>query len=138
MSDELYLIDTSIWIEVLRPGRDGSSLTARVDELLAADVVATTSMVRLELLGGCRSREEWSRLERLLLALHPLTVGEQHWEDAARVGFELRRAGTTVPFTDLLIGSVAMMGGAVLVHRDRHFDAIAARQPLRVESFVRI
>jgi len=60
-------------------------------------------MVRLELLAGSRARAEWLRLSGLLAALHPLLVDE----DAADMGFQLRRSGMTIPSTDLLIAAVA-------------------------------
>ena len=62
------------WLEALPPGRGGGDLRRRVDELLTADVVATTGMARLELPGGSRSQREWPRLRQLLSALHPLAV----------------------------------------------------------------
>jgi hypothetical protein len=135
--DELYLVDTSIWLEVLPPGRGTPELRERMDLLLAGDVVATTGMVRLELLGGTRTRGEYRRLAELLRALHTLAVTEHMWDTACRVGFELRRRGITVPFTDLLIAAVAMEVDAVLVHGDSHFDSIAQHEPLAVESYVR-
>jgi len=93
-------------------------------------------MVRLELLAGSRSRAEWLRLSELLAALHTLLVEERHWEDAADMGFQLRRSGMTIPSTDLLIAAVAARAGVVLLHRDRHFDLIAAHLPVTVESHV--
>ncbi|MBL7209996.1 MAG: hypothetical protein ISS52_07850, partial [Dehalococcoidia bacterium] len=41
-----------------------------------------------------------------------------------------------VPFTDLLIASVAADVDAVVVHRDRHFNVIAQHLSLKVESHV--
>ena len=136
MPSDLFLVDTSIWLEVLPPGRNNQSVRDRIDELLAADHVATTGMVRLELLGGARSHEEWDRLSRLLQALHQLPVTEAQWQEAAHMGFLLRRQGISVPFTDLLIGAVSIESSAVLLHRDRHFDLIASQLPLQVESYV--
>jgi len=136
MTDELYLIDTSVWLEVLPRGRVNAFLEQRVDGLLGADRVAITGMIRLELLGGARSEQEWERLDRLLEALHWLSVEENHWQRAARMGFQLRRQGITVPFTDLLIASVALESGAVLLHRDRHFDYIGSHSALKVESLL--
>jgi len=136
MRRELYLVDSSVWLEVLPPRRGAQALRERIDELLAADVVATMGMVRLELLGGAPSEAEWHRLSGLLSALHPLPVGDQHWEEAALMGFHLRRQGISVPFTDLLVGAVAVSADAVLVHRDRHFDLMASHLPLRVQSYV--
>lgn len=136
MTAERYLVDTSVWLEVLPPGRGSDTLRRRIDVLLAADQVATTGMVRLELLGGARTEAEWQRLADLLSALHLFPVDEEHWDQAARWGFELRRQGLAVPFTDLLIGAVAARHGAVVLHRDRHFDVIAERLGLQVESYV--
>ena len=85
---------------------------------------------------GARSQEEWRRLRELLSALHLLAVTEEDWDEAARLGFQLRREGAAVPFTDLLIGAVAMRAGAVVLHRDRHFDVMASRLGLPVESHV--
>ncbi len=107
MKADLFMLDTSIWLVVLPMGRGSSSLRQRVDALLSADLVATTGMVRLELLGGVRSQKEWDRLGELFSALHPLPIGE-----------------------------VTIRSGAILVHRDRHFDLIASHLPLQVESYV--
>jgi hypothetical protein len=136
MNGEQFLVDTSVWLEVLPPGRLSNSLRQRVDELLAGDQVATTGMIRLELLGGARSQPEWRRLHGLFSALHPLPVTEDDWDEAAQLGFLLRRGGTSVPFTDLLIATVAKKADATVLHRDRHFDLLAAQASLRVESYV--
>ena len=95
-------------------------------------------MVQLELLGGARSEREWELLRGHLQALHQLPVSEEQWQEAARMGFQLRRQGVSVPFTDLLIGAVAIKSGAVLLHRDRHFDFIASSMPLQVKSYVTV
>ena len=87
MRNELFLVDTSIWLEVLPPGRGSHPLRERIDELLAADLVATTGIVRLVLLGGTRSQEEWEQLNDMLSALHNLEATEETWQEAARMGF---------------------------------------------------
>ena len=136
MKADLYLVDTSAWLEVLRPGSVVPGLVERVDTLLAADAVATAGVVRLELLGGTRTESEYRRLQELLWALHVLPTEEDRWTEAALLGFQLRREGITMPFTDLLIAAVSTHYEAALVHRDRHFDLIARRYPLKVESYV--
>ncbi len=72
----------------------------------------------------------------VLSALHPLPVTEERWDQAAKLGFQLRRRGVSVPFTDLLIGAVAKHEGVTLLHRDRHFDLMAEHVGLKVESYV--
>jgi predicted nucleic acid-binding protein len=136
MPHSRFLVDTSIWLEVLPITSDDAALRERVDDLLAQDAVATTGMVRLELLGGARTSDEWSRLGDLLSALHYIPIDEGHWNEAAYLGYQARRSGITVPYTDLLIGAVALRAKAVLLHRDRHFDLLAGQTSLRVESHV--
>ena len=136
MQNNLYLLDTSVWLDVLPASGTNIELRGRVDSLLQQDRVATTGMVRLELLGGARSEQEWNRLRDYLSALHQLPVEDDTWQEAAQMGFQLRRVGVTVPFTDLIIGAVAVKSDTVLLHRDRHFDLMAQRVPLHVESYV--
>lgn len=136
MRDNLYLVDTSVWLELLPAGRASEDLQARVDALLTADRVVMTGMVQLELLGGARNEAGYARLQALLSALYPLPIGEERWSEAAHLGFRLRRQGLTVPFTDLLIAAVAMAAGVTLLHRDRHVDLVARHVSLAVESHV--
>lgn len=138
MNGNLFLVDTSIWLEVLPARRGMAALRGRMDALLAADAVATTGMIRLELLGGARTEQEWQRLSELLSALHLLPTTEDHWNEAARMGFQLRRQGVSVPFTNLLIAAVAVKENLVLLHRDRHFNRIASQLPVKVESHLTV
>lgn len=136
MSRSLYLVDSSVWLEVLPRGRRGTTLTERIDNLLAADLVAITGMVRLEVLGGAPTASEYERLGGLFSALHTLPIRDGSWDKAAQLGFDLRREGVVIPFIDLLIAAVAIENDAVLVHRDRHFDTCAGHSRLKCESYV--
>jgi predicted nucleic acid-binding protein len=85
-------------------------------------------MVRLEILRGARSAENFQRLRRNLGALTQLP-GEDAWDEAARLAFQLHQRGVTVQSTDVLIAAVALRAGATVLHRDRDFDAIARHSP---------
>ncbi|MCF8109533.1 MAG: PIN domain nuclease [Desulfohalobiaceae bacterium] len=130
-----YLIDTSAWICALRKDGDPRVQT-RVADLLKKERVATCAMIKLELLGGTRSEQEYSRLKARLNALEDHSNESSSWETAFAMAFKLRRSGLTIPSTDILIAAFALMSQAILVHVDRHFDLIASRMDLRVESFV--
>ncbi len=136
MSRSLFLVDTSVWLDVLRPGGENATLRERIASLLSEDQVATTGMVLLELLGGARSEVEYQRLSDMVSALHSLPAEGSIWEKASRLAFGSRRRGITVPFTDLLIATVALESEAILLHRDRHYDALASHTSLQVESYV--
>jgi len=136
MRNSLFLVDTSVWIEVLPSRRGSQTLRQRVDALIAEDRVATTGMVLLELLGGSRSEDEYKRLKGMMSALHPLEVREDTWEDASRLAFQTRHRGLTIPFTDLLIAAVAARSDAVILHRDRHFDMLTSYLSVEIESYI--
>ncbi|MDP2661261.1 MAG: PIN domain-containing protein [Dehalococcoidia bacterium] len=136
MRDSLYLIDTSIWLEVLPAKRATTQLRERVDSLLAVDQVATTGMIFLELMGGARNETDYVKLQRMLSALYLLPAADKCWSEAAEMSFRLRRRGLVVPFTDILIAAIAVAAKATVLHRDRHFDMIAEQVPLSVESHI--
>ena len=87
-------------------------------------------------MGVARTDSVWTQLNDHVSALHQLAMEEVTWHEAAQIGFQLRRQGVTVPFTDLVIGAVAITSGSVLLHRDRHFDMMADHVPLQVESYL--
>ena len=135
----LSLIDSSIWIPVLRRTHPAAPpLRTRIAELQGDGTAATTEPVVLELLRGARDDANYQRLDVELRALPCLTMTSERWQVAAELAYRLRRQhGMTFPTNDLLIASVAMAHGATLVHRDGDFDLIARHTPLRVESHVR-
>ncbi|MBI4311310.1 MAG: PIN domain-containing protein [Chloroflexi bacterium] len=133
-SNNTVLIDTSVWIEVLSTRRSNAPLGQRVRQLVLADQAATTGPVRLELLRGSRTQQEWEQFDDVLEGLRYLVVADETWTSAARLGSQLARLGLTLPIPDLLIAAVAIDENATLLHRDRHFDLMAAHVPLKVES----
>jgi predicted nucleic acid-binding protein len=94
-------------------------------------------MIKLELLGGTKEEKEFQRLKVRLDELDILETNTSLWEYAYNLAFRLRRKGITVPYTDVLIGSSALMTDAIVVHADSHFDLMSSHVALRVESFVK-
>ena len=136
MLNELFLVDTSAWILALR--KDFSPvLKDRIGLLLKENAVATTGIVKLELLGGTKAEKEFQRLKTRLDALHTVECSLTLWEKAYRLAFKLRRKGITVPFTDILIAACALKIGATIIHVDAHFDLLHKPSELKVESYVK-
>ena len=132
-----HLIDTSVWLDVLPRNAAYAALRARVDAILQARTGVMVGVVRAELLRGARNEQQYRRLDRLIGALPVIATGEDDWALAGRLGFELRRQAVTVAIPDLLIAAIAVAnadGGLTVLHRDRHFDLIAQRSSLKVES----
>jgi len=136
MPNDTFLVDTSAWLFALRKDAN-PEVKSRLDTLLREDAVVISGIIKLELLGGTRTREEFSRLKSRLDAL-PYVLMEEPllWDLASEMAFDLRRKGITIPYTDILIASAAVKEDIILLHADVHFDQVARHSKLRVESFV--
>jgi predicted nucleic acid-binding protein len=116
----LVLADTSAWHRSARAGE-------RWVELLETGVLAICTPVALELLFSARSRAGYDQLASDLAYLPTLPFDRRAESIAASTQTALaersqHRGATPI---DLLIAAVAEVHGAILLHYDRHFDAIA-------------
>jgi predicted nucleic acid-binding protein len=130
----MFLVDTSVWIFVLRKNPD-PKLKNRIERLLEIDEILSFGMIKLELLGGIKTSEEFLRLKNRLDALYEISTDNGLWESASHLAFDLRRKGLTIPATDALIASAAIYSKSILLHADSHFDLIADCSKLKVESY---
>jgi len=128
----VVLVDTSIWIDVLRRG-DGLDLEALVD----FDEVVTCPPVVQEVLQGIREPAAHSFVREAMLALPtvespmPLDV----YLEAAELFRSARRGGFTVRSSvDCLIAACAARHSLAVLHRDRDFDALAKVAAIEVIS----
>jgi len=116
--DAVILIDSSVWIEALRPGgRDDCRAIVRT--LADTEMAATCEVVMLELLRGTSGDQQFEALLDRLLGLQVLSM-QGVGAEAARLARQLKANGHTIPETDLLIAATARLHGATLLHRDRH------------------
>ena len=135
MPNDLFLVDTSVWIFALRKD-PVIQIKDRIDSLLKEDTVVTTGIIKLEILTGAKSEKEYRRLKRRFDALESLKTDDELWRGACEHGFKLRHRGLSVPSTDVLIASCALQAGAVLLHADAHFDLMEKPLGLQCESYV--
>ena len=130
----MILVDTSVWIEVLRD-RQGAlvdSFRHRVD----SEICVLCRFSQLELLQGVKNESEWKKLDKYLSSQYYLEASETTWREAARIYFELRRKGITINSPiDCCIAQIAIESGALLLHRDQDFEKIAEIRPLLSEWF---
>jgi predicted nucleic acid-binding protein len=126
----LILVDTSVWVEVLRD-RSNRGKTA-LETALNGEEAVLTRFHQLELLQGARDEREWSLLREQLDDQIYLESGPESWTSAARIYFDLRRVGKTVRSPiDCCIAQIAMDHDVLLLHRDRDFEVISEVRPLR-------
>jgi len=131
MADGWVLIDTSAWIDALRPTGD-AIVREQVRHLLAEGRAATCEMIILELAGGTRTEGEYLELCEDLEALQQFPITSSVWTLAYRIAHTLRRKGLSIPATDHLIAAVGMNYPCRLFHRDKHFDLMARHVELPV------
>jgi predicted nucleic acid-binding protein len=120
----MFLIDSSAWIEYLRP--NGSTrVKRRVREVLEKDEAVTCGIVLVEILRGAKDDRLFNTLKETLLALPQIPINDEVIEKAAQWGYTLDRKGKTVSTTDLFIAAAASNKAAVL-HVDSDFEIIAS------------
>jgi len=120
----IWLVDSSLLIEGFKD-RGRLSARQRVAELIAVNGLAFWELIAGELLLGARTQREFTDIEYYLLGLRELPAPPDVWRRAARLGFDLRRKGVTVPLIDLSVAVVAMYHEVPLVSMDKHFELIA-------------
>ena len=128
----MVLVDTSIWVEVLRQG-DGLDL----ESLVEFDEVVTCPPVVQEVLQGIRDPEAHAVAREAMLALPmleapmPLAV----YLEAAELFRGARRGGFTIRSSvDCLIAACAARHSIAVLHRDRDFDALAKVAAIDVQA----
>jgi predicted nucleic acid-binding protein len=121
----VVLIDSSLWIPSLR--RAGSpECIAEVAERIRTGEAAWCAAVRLELWAGVRDERERKALGEFTASVIDLPIDGEVWERAIWFADRVRRKGRTMPYPDLLIFACARVHGVELLHRDKHFDQLAA------------
>lgn len=124
MGASVTLVDTSAWVQQMRPNGD-PAVRARVEELLRTGQAAWCAMVRLELWNGIGKDAERQKMKAYEDAIPELPITNAVWEEAYRLASRSRAAGRTIPAADVLIAACARVHGAGLEHRDSDFDLIA-------------
>ena len=133
----MILVDTSVWVEVLRDKTDRMVKVFR--ERTGDEIIAFSRFTQLELLQGAKNEQEWQRLDTYLSTQYYLEATENTWRDAARIYFELRKNGITINSPiDCCIAQLAIETQVLLLHRDKDFERIARIRPLAAERFSRI
>ncbi|GJQ22701.1 MAG: PIN domain nuclease [Planctomycetia bacterium] len=122
MKDRI-LIDTSAWIESFKK-TGNKNLQQLIIKTLDSSQVATTNIIILELLQGCRDKKEYAEMKLRLESLELLPANGKVWDTAYIAGYNLKKNGITIPTIDLIIASIAKAYGYTLIHHDRHFKLV--------------
>lgn len=130
----MILVDTSVWIDVLRD-REGKVVSS-FRRIIGEHIYALTRFTQLELLQGAKNEHEWERLEEYLDTQFYLEATEKTWVEAARIYYDLRRKGVTINSPiDCCIAQIAIENGVTLLHKDQDFEKIEEIRPIDAIRF---
>jgi len=120
----MFLIDSSAWIEYLRP-KGSTHVKERVREILQKEEAVSCGVVVVEILRGAKSEKDFQSLRESLMSLPQIPIDDVVIERASNWGFLLDRKGKSVSTTDLLIAAAAYKKTRLL-HVDRDFEVISS------------
>ena len=120
----MTLVDTSSWIEALRP--DGNpGVRQRVRRLMIEGQALWCDLVLLELWNGARGEYEKKKLAELEKEISCLPTTDEVWGLARVLARKSREAGKTIPATDLVISACGLFHKVEIEHCDQHLDFIS-------------
>ena len=125
----MLLVDSSVWIDIARG--IASAGTHFLDQRDEHEELATTGIICQEVLQGVSSDALFNRFRDQFWAMLILEPRElSTYEVAAQLHRAARRKGYTIRKpNDCLIAAIALEHGALLVHNDRDFLALAQVEP---------
>jgi len=125
----MLLLDSSVWIDIHRAR--ATTATRYVESREEGEEIATAGVIFQEVLQGIRDDAECEYMRHVLwssLILHPRELST--YEVAAQLHRSARAAGFTIRKpNDCLVAALALEHGALLVHNDRDFFALAQVEP---------
>lgn len=126
----MVLVDTSAWIEFFR--RDGDPLVKLAMKALIEALEATLcGPVEMEFFGGALPHER-RRIQSRFDSLPYLNNDQKIWRQAATHYATLRSKGTTVPWNDVLVATLALRHDYRAYAVDQHFEVMAKHLGLRL------
>ena len=121
----MYLIDTSVWVALLRQNSN-LEMRERVANLIESGTAAWCPIVRAELLYGARRANERKRLNELASLLVELPMDDKVWGKAYQMIDASRGDGISVPISDILVFACARHHRAKILSDDKHFEMLAS------------
>ena len=131
----MFLIDSSAWIEFLRP-RGNQKAKDCIREALQKEEAVSFGIVIVEVLRGAQSEKDYRALSESLLNLPQIPLDDTVISRASQWGYVLDRKGKIVSTTDLVIAAAAYKR-AIILHLDSDFERIASEIDIEEERIDR-
>jgi predicted nucleic acid-binding protein len=131
----MFLIDSSAWIEYLRP-KGSHKVKQRIRDILQKEEAVSCGIVMVEILRGVKNERDFESLYDAMASLPQIAMDDEVIERALRWGFLLDSKGKVVSTTDLMIAAAAYKK-ARLLHIDDDFKLITSMVDLDQEKMER-
>ncbi|MBR4614570.1 MAG: PIN domain-containing protein [Kiritimatiellae bacterium] len=129
-----YLLDTNVIIDHICGSKRIPKAVSGAETMFVSQVVIAETKAGLDdTARGRRDREALDAFLRLPNVVE-ITLSPATTDLYAMVFRSLREAGRPIPVNDIWLAAQALEHGAVLVSRDRHFEAVANLQTLIPED----
>lgn len=119
----MILTDTSVVVVFLR------GPTVRLTTIIQTHQAAICGITLAEVYAGARNPADFTRLTTALSIFGTVPIPDTIWSNVGRNLALLRSQGITVPFTDVVIATVAIDNGLELWSYDAHFPMIQTVLP---------
>ncbi|MBE7504648.1 MAG: PIN domain-containing protein [Verrucomicrobiales bacterium] len=121
MPESPVLADSSYYIRLSREGRNPLQ---ELQALARRRDVATCGIVRCEVARGLRVAAVLEKFRRAWDVMLYVPADHRIWQDTETLLWQLDRAGTCLPLSDVMIACCARRIGAVVLTFDEHFQRI--------------
>jgi predicted nucleic acid-binding protein len=120
--DTRIIVDTTIWIEFFR--NTESTVSNHLKDLLRQRRVIMVGIVLAEILQGVKAPKEVNLVLTGFTKLPYSEMTKDRWQQAGEISASLRKKGTTIPLSDLIIAACALAEGYEIYTLDPHFKRI--------------
>jgi hypothetical protein len=120
--DTRIIVDTAVWIEFFRNPQSPHS--NHLKDLLRQRRVVMVGMVLSEIVQGVKAPREADLVLTSLTKLPYSEMTKDRWQQAGEISASLRKKGTTLPLSDLIIAACALAEGGEIYTLDPHFKRI--------------
>jgi len=127
----MILIDTSVWVDLLRGNGRGPELAAMLRSRVP---LAATEPILMELLAGARNETEYASVRCLGTSVGWIPIDPAtDFDSSAQIYAQCRRNGITPRgLTDTLIVAIALRTECSLMTSNRDFTAMGTLVPLEL------
>ena len=124
--DSPILVDTAIYIDRLRAGKD---IRQELMPYLANGMLFNCGIVRSEVIRGFKNTRLKAEMTAFFNIVPEVPTTAKMWQMVAEMAWALdRSSGGSRPLTDIIIARCAMHVGAILISPDSHFQDIPGLQ----------